>query len=294
MNILLPVIALSLAWASPLLADIKVATLHPLLADLAEQVGGDNVEVVNLLQPGSDIHHFEPSPKTLATMRGAQLVLASGKGLEPYLDKLRDSLESGCEIIEVGAKIPSIALPEDGDDDHHHHGAVDPHWWHSAENMKRAARIVADAFGKADAANQKAYRERAATAAKQFGQLKTWAQKQILQIPAADRKLVTAHAAFGYFSKEFGFESMSILGIGRGDEASARHIAEIIRFIRNNNITAVFVEDQANPKVMEAIVKGTGVKLGRALIADGTAVEAHTFETMLKHNVTSIVEAMKP
>ncbi|MDB6005709.1 MAG: periplasmic solute binding protein, partial [Prosthecobacter sp.] len=149
-----------LAAALPTFAATKVASLHPILADLAQQVGGANVEVVEILKPGADIHHFEPAPKDLAEMRGAKLLLASGKGLESFLDKLRDSLGAGVKLVEVGAKIPSIPFEEhhheehgekehaekdkDHDEHDHHHGSEDPHWWHSAENMKRAARIVAD------------------------------------------------------------------------------------------------------------------------------------------------------
>lgn len=292
-----------LAAALPGLAATKVATLHPILADLARQVGGANVEVVEILKPGADIHHFEPAPKDLAEMRGTKLLLASGKGLESFLDKLRDSLGADVKLVEVGAKIPSIPFEEhhhehaekDGDEhDHHHHGAEDPHWWHSAENMKRAARVVADELSAIDPANASAYAAGAKAASKRFGELKSWAQKEIAKIGKKDRLLVTAHGAFGYFCKEYGFEPISLLGIGRSDDASSKHVAETIEEIREHGIKAIFPEDQANPKVLAEIARSTGVKIGEPLIADGTAKVAHTFETMLAHNVRSIVTALAP
>lgn len=303
-------------------APLKVATLHPLIADLARQVGGDRVEVVEVLKPGGDIHHFEPAPKDLAAMNGAKLLLASGKGLESFLPKVRDSLGNTVKLVEVGEKVPSIPFKESGahhddeeeehdekehakksgaakDDDHdhdhhHHHGDADPHWWHSAENMKRAARILAEEFTAADAAGAATYDAGARAVAKKMTELKSWAQKEISVIPREDRKLVTAHAAFGYFCKEYGFEPLSVLGIGRGDDANPRHIAQTIHTIQEEKIRAVFPEDQANPKVLAEIVRSTGVKTGGTLIADGTALEAHTFEAMLRHNVKVIVEALKP
>ncbi|OYW74689.1 MAG: hypothetical protein B7Z37_16685 [Verrucomicrobia bacterium 12-59-8] len=289
----------------PAYAVTKVATLHPILADLAQQVGGANVEVVEILKPGADVHHFEPAPKDLAEMRGAKLLLASGKGLESFLDKLRDSLGAGVKLVEVGEKIPSIPFVEhehhhDGDEqadkdhDDHHHGSEDPHWWHSAENMKRAARIVADELSAVDPANAAAYSAGAKAAAKRFGELKSWAQKEIAKIDRKNRQLVTAHAAFGYFCKEFGFEPISVLSIGRSDDSSSKHIAETIEEIREHNIKGIFPEDQANPKVLAEIARSTGVKIGEPLIADGTAKEAHTFETMLAHNVRAIVAALAP
>lgn len=292
-----------LAAALPSVAATKVASLHPILADLAQQVGGANVEVVEILKPGADVHHFEPAPKDLAEMRGAKLLLASGKGMESFLDKLRDSLGAGVKLVEVGARIPSIPFEEhhhehaekDGDEhDHHHHGAEDPHWWHSADNMKRAARVVADELSAIDPANASAYAAGAKAASKRFGELKSWAQKEIAKVGKKDRLLVTAHGAFGYFCKEYGFEPISLLGIGRSDDASSKHVAETIEEIREHGIKAVFPEDQANPKVLAEIARSTGVKIGEPLIADGTAKVAHTFETMLAHNVRSIVAALAP
>lgn len=282
---------------------VKVATLHPILADLVQQVGGANVEVVEILKPGGDIHHFEPAPKDIAAMRGSRLLLASGKELEPFLDKLRDSLGNGVKLVEVGEKIPSIPFAEHHhenekgekeDHDEHHHGSEDPHWWHSAENMKRAARIVSEELTTADPANAAVYEAGAKAASKRFDELRKWAQKEIAKIDRKDRKLVTAHAAFGYFCKEFGFEPLSVLGIGRSDDASSKHIAETIEEIREHSIKAIFPEDQANPKVLAEIGRSTGVKIGDSLIADGTAKTAHTFETMLAHNVRAIVAALAP
>lgn len=299
----------ALALPLPLHAGIKVASLHPLVTDLVQQVGGAHVEVIEILKPGGDIHHFEPAPKDLSDMRGAKLLLASGKGLETYLDKLRDSLGGQVKLVEVGEKVPSIPYAEEhehehekegskaaepDEHDHHHHGDFDPHWWHSAENMKRAARIVADELTAADPTNAAAYEEGAKAATKRFSELKSWAQKEIAKIPRSDRKLVTAHAAFGYFCKEYGLEPLSVLGIGRNDDASSQHIAGTIEEIREHSIRAIFPEDQANPKVLAEIARSTGVKVGEPLVADGTAKAAHTFEAMLTHNVHTIVNALVP
>lgn len=289
---------LSVGHAALKAAPLKVATLHPIVADLARQIGGANVEVVEILKPGGDIHHFEPAPKDIAAMRGAKLLLASGKGLETFLGKLRDSLGTGVKLVEVGEKVPSIPYVcnhDHGEEGHdHHHGEFDPHWWHSAENMKRAARIVADELSAADSANAAAYDAGAKAATKRFDELKKWAQKEVAKISRKDRKLVSAHAAFGYFCKEFGFEPISLLGVGRSDDADSKHVAETIAEIREHGIKAVFPEDQANPKVLAEIARSTGVKIGDSLVADGTAKTAHTFETMLAHNVRAIVAALAP
>ncbi len=279
-------------------AAVKVSTLHPILADVTRQVGGANVEVVEILKAGGDIHHFEPAARDVAAMRGSVLLLAMGKHLETYLDKLRDSVGTGVKVVEVGRPIPSVKLDPSQEIfvccPAHAKSSIDPHWWHSAENMKRAARIIADELSSVDPANEAAYSAGAKAAGQRFDELKKWAQQQISVIPRGDRKLVTAHAAFGYFCKEYGFKSVPVLGIGRSDDASPQYIAQAIQVIRENKIRAVFAEDQANPKVLSEIVRSTGVNLGNPLVADGTSKEAHTFETMLSHNVKAIVDALKP
>lgn len=280
----------------PATAGVKVATLHPLIADLVRQVGGANVDVVEILKPGGDIHHFEPSAKDIAAMRGAKLIMASGKNLESYLDKLRDSVGAGVEVVEVGKMVPSV-LMEAGEVfvccPAHAKSSIDPHWWHSADAMGRAARVVGDKLEEVDPANKEAYEAGAKAAVAKFSDLKSWAKKELTVIPRSDRKLVTAHAAFGYFCKEYGFKSIPVLGLGRSDDATPQYLAESIEMIRSNKIRAVFPEDQANPKVLAEMTRSTGAKVGGALVADGTSPSAHTFEAMLRHNVGVIVAALK-
>ncbi len=294
---ILGALAISFAFAVSAQAELKVAALHPIIGDLARQVGGKNITVTDLLKPGADSHHFEPTSKDLAGIKGVSLVLASGKHLESFLDKLGDSLGPGVKIVEVGKLIPSLKISADSEVfmccPAHVAGGIDPHWWHSAENMRRAARILADEFSEADPGNKDAYKANAAIAEKKFAELKSWAQQQIATIPRDQRKLVTAHTAFGYFCKEYGFKSLPLLGLGREDEVTAQYLVEAIKIIRENKIRAVFPEDQANPKVLTQITKETGAKIGKDLVADGTSINAHTFEAMLKHNVGAIVEALK-
>jgi ABC-type Zn uptake system ZnuABC Zn-binding protein ZnuA len=248
------------------------------------------------LKPGGDVHHFEPTAKDIASMRGSRLILASGKNLESYLDKLRDSVGPGVEVFEVGKLVPSV-LMEAGEVfvccPAHAKSSIDPHWWHSADAMGRAARVLGDKLAEVDPANGAAHKAGAKAAEKRFSDLKAWAKKELTVIPRSDRKLVTAHAAFGYFCKEYGFKSIPVLGLGRSDDATPQYLAESIEVIRSNKIRAVFAEDQANPKVLAEMTRSTGAKLGGELVADGTSPSAHTFEAMLRHNVGVIVAALK-
>lgn len=285
--------------AMPASAALKVATLHPLLSDLARQVGGEDVEVISLMPPGTDPHYFSPTAAQLAQLANSDIVLAMGKGLEGYLPKLRDHLKPGQTIHEVGRTIPSIQIKE-GQlfvcCPVHAHGAIDPHWWHSIKNMQRAAKDLAEQFGKLEPAKRDAYRARAEAYAKRLDQLRVWAKTEISQLPRSSRTLATAHAAWGYFCKEFGFRSVPLQGLNNERNASPKYLQRTVQVLRDEQVRAVFPELGASPKLLDSIVQQTGVKLGGSLNASGSGNgkdQVVTFEGMMRHNVTAIVAALK-
>ncbi|MFT4636915.1 MAG: zinc/manganese transport system substrate-binding protein [Verrucomicrobiales bacterium] len=281
------------------MADLKVATLHPVLTDLAQQVGGEHVEVIGLLKPGGDPHDFSPSSGDIRKMSASKLILASGKGIEPYLAKLPDSLSANQQIIDVGAKIPSLVISEDNGlfvcCPHHSEGSLDPHWWHSVKNMDRATKIVASAFAKADPVNKAAYASRAKAYRTRLAALGKWARKEVARIPRSKRKLATAHAAFTYFCEEFGFKSMPVQGLAREREASSQYMADVIVDLKTYKVKAVFPEAQANPKVLQEMVRETGARVGGILFADFTGnAKTTTYEAMFAHNVKTILAGLAP
>ncbi len=292
------VAVLALLAEQALSAELKVVALHPLMADLARNVGGDRVEVVSLLKPGDGVHEFAPKPAQMSEAARANLVLASGKHLETYLDKLRDSLPAGVEIIEVGRTIPSMKIS--GDDElfvccpAHSVGGIDPHWWHSVSNMRRAVRVVEKAFTNADPQGKDYYSQKAGEYTRRLEALDGWVRARVAEIPREQRKLVTAHLAFGYFCREYGFKALPIQGLTRERQPTAQYLTESIKTLQREKIRAVFPEHDANPKVISQLVAETGVNLGGKLVADGSASgDLGTYEGMMRHNVQTIVDGLK-
>jgi len=295
MKRLIPFLALSLLAsfaAGTVQARLKVASLQPLVTDVARQVAGQHAHVVQLIDAHADPHHFQPTPKALLKAKGSTLYLASGKNLETYLGKLRNTLGSSAKVVEVGRTISSqkisgrdsqfVCCPD------HAHGAIDPHWWHRVSNMQKAARVIASEFSAADPANAAAYKANAAAYSKRLASLHTWIKREVSRIPRKNRILSTAHAAFGYFCKEYGFKSLPVKGLTAHQKTSAVYQAEAIREIRKNGVKAIFPELRANPKSLQIIAKEAGVKLGGTLIADGSP----NYEKMMRDNVTKIVAAL--
>ena len=287
-----PIAALILSLASATAAELKVATLHPLLGDLARQVGGDRVEVVDLIGKNGDPHHFEPVQADLQKAADAKLYLASGMGMESYLTSLRGILGEKSQVIEIGKDLPSIegeCEHEDHDHEHHHH-EIDPHWWHSIDLFRRATTITAETFSKADPAGAETYSKNAAAYRAKLDDLERWTRKEIARIPKAKRHLATAHAAFGYFCKDFGFEPLPVQGLNREQMPDPKKLAGILEELKEHQVAAIFPEKESNPKILQTLTGDTGIKLGQPLIADGST--ADSYEAMVRHNVAAIVAGL--
>ncbi|MEZ5303242.1 MAG: metal ABC transporter substrate-binding protein [Verrucomicrobiales bacterium] len=161
--------------------------------------------------------------------------------------------------------------------------------------MARLAKVVAEALAAPIRRARRLMKAGARRRARAVQGPGKWARYQIAAIPKSDRKLVTAHAAFGYFCKEYGFRFVPVMGLAREEDYSPKFIAEALEVIRREKIRAVFPEDQANPKILKELAQQAGVAVAEPLIADGTTPgEGSTFEGMLRHNVAAIVKALAP
>ena len=272
-------------------APLRVATLSTVLADVARGVGGNAVAVVEIVRPGVDPHEFQPSPSDVQAAAGADVVLVSGRGLEGYLAKLEESAGGGAKFLDVGSRL-GAPLKIKGDDGH---VVDDPHWWHSVANVRRAAEIVRDAFVKADAADAGELQRNAAAYASGLDELDALVKLKVAELPRGKRKLVTSHDAFQYFARDYGFTILPIEGVSTAEQPSTRRVAELLKIIRSQGVKAVFFESTQNPKVTAEITRETGAKVGGELYADGLAAdgEAATYAGMMRHNVNTIVDALK-
>lgn len=277
--------------------EIQISALHPLMADLARQVGGERIGVFDLVGEGGDPHRFEPKPADLRSMQASDIILAAGKGMESYLDRIKGSLPE-VRIFEVGESIPSriaagACCPHDHDHGHNH--AVDPHWWQSIDHMRRAATVLADLFSELDPAGKAIYRQNANTYAGQLSELKSWTRRELARVPRNQRKLVTAHNAFAYFADEFGFEVIAVAGLNKEQDHSPKELSRIIESIQTSGVPAIFPERGDHEKTLKAMARSTGTTLATPLIADGNGIGNEAgFIPMIRHNVASITAALVP
>ncbi|MEI8293485.1 MAG: metal ABC transporter substrate-binding protein [bacterium] len=287
---------LGMAEAAPL----RVASLSTVMSDLAGQVGGDRVTITEIVKSGIDPHIYEPTPGDLKIMTHSQILLASGLGFESYLEKIRPGLEkSGVRVVVGGDVVKPIEAACGNDEDHDHshahsHNSTDPHWWHSIPNVQAVASRICNAFITADPEGRATYETNTKNLQIRLAALSKWVRMQVASLPKANRILVTSHDALGYFAKDNGFEIFAVQGISTSDQPSSRKVRNLIEEIKARKVKAIFAENIENPKVLEQITNETGAKPGGVLYADGLGIGvAATYESMMKSNVSTIVEALK-
>jgi zinc/manganese transport system substrate-binding protein len=283
----------------PAAEPIRVSTFSTILTEIAQQVGGERVKVNSHVKAGVDPHEFEPRPSDLKIVAESQLVLLSAKHMEGYVGKLKEATGTAATVVEVGDKFPSLktehkhAEGEKHDHDHDH-GGEDPHWWHSVANVKRATKVVRDSLIALSPADKAVFSKNADGYLSRLDALQKWISAKVAELPRNRRKLVTSHDAFGYFAKENGFTIEAIEGLSTSDQPSSKKVASVIATIKAEGVKAIFTEAISNPKVLTEITRESGAKVGGDLYADGLGTgDAATYEGMMKHNVSTIVGALK-
>ena len=269
---------------------IKVSSFSTILTEIARVVGGERVEVHAHVKANVDPHDFEPKPADLQIVGASRLVLLSAKHMEGYVGKLREATGTAGRVVEVGNGFPALKMKtEEGG------GTIDdPHWWHSVANAQRATKVVRDELSAISPADKATFAKNAEAHLAKLDALQKWVKTKVAEMPRDRRKLVTSHDAFQYFAQEYGFTIFAIEGVSSTDQPSSKKVADLIRTIREQRVKAVFLESIENPKVLKEITKETGAAIGGALFADGLGEgDAATYEGMMKHNVATIVDALK-
>ena len=265
-------------------AELKVASLHPLLSEMARSIGGDAVEVVDLFPANGDLHSFAPGSKQMAAAADADMLLACGKGIEPYLAELAESMPENTVIVGLGRDIPNVYLPDSR--------RPDPHWWNTPENMKRASRTLLAVFSQQVPGLQAKFTARQKKYATAMDTLTRKARLQFSRIPQNRRYLVTGHAALCHFCEEFGFTPITIHGISKESEGDTASLAALLNDLRNKDVRCIFTEVGASPKILEVIAEQLGVPTA-PLVLDGVFPGQQSYEKLFMHNVNTISKNLK-
>jgi ABC-type Zn uptake system ZnuABC Zn-binding protein ZnuA/ABC-type Mn2+/Zn2+ transport system permease subunit len=259
--------------------DVVATTTQ--LGDFVRNVGGEAIDVDQILQPNTDPHDYEPRPSDVEGAAGAKLVFASGDNLDAWVDQVVSDSGSDAEVIDLGAKVP-IRLP--GESSGAEASKYDPHWWHDPRNAEAAVRQIERALAAADPSKKAIFERNADAYLAELKALDAGIAKCIDSVPASQRKLVTDHDAFGYFANRYGIEVLGAVIPSQTTQAqpSAKDLSELAKTIEAENVKAIFPESSLSPKVAEAIANQTGASAEYTLYGDTLGPEGSGGETYLR------------
>ncbi|MDR3631896.1 MAG: metal ABC transporter substrate-binding protein [Desulfocapsaceae bacterium] len=272
---------------------VRVVTSFSVLGDMIRNIGGNRVDVTVLVGPDGDVHAYEPTPAAARSVSEAGLVIVNGLGLEGWVDRLIKASGYKGEVAVASTGIKPRKM-----EDREKNGEIvtDPHAWQDLDNGRVYIDNIAEALAAADAAGATAYKAQAQAYTAKLAELNVWVKAQFAAIPEQKRRMITSHDAFGYLGGAYGIEILSPMGLSTESEPSARIVKDLIRQIREEKITAVFIENISDPRMIQQISRESGVTIGGELYSDALSKPegpAPTYIDMFNNNVSKIVAAMK-
>lgn len=276
----------------------QVVATFSVLDDFVRNVAGDRVDLVTLVGPDGDAHTFNPAPQDVAAIGRAAVVFEVGAGFETgWFDKAFAASGSTAERVAVSDGL--VLRAGDGSEPGHAH-ELDPHVWHEVTNAIHMVGKVRDGMCEIDPANAAAYRANADAYVAELRELDAWIVTAVKAVPADRRKLVTSHDTFGYFARRYRFTVVgSVLPSFSTEVAdpSAAEFADLVNRVKAQRVPAVFCEASHNAKLVERLAAAAGVRVAPPLYTDALGAKGSAGETylgMMRHNVSTIVGALKP
>ena len=279
-----------------------IVTTTTMVTDLVKQVGGDLFEIRPLMKAGVDPHSYKPTAEDVDKITKAKIVIYGGLHLEGHLVEIFERLNPAEKIIvSLGDSLPVKArIPVSG-------LLYDPHIWGDAKLWAQTVPVLVATLVKASPAHKEDLERRGRETQKHLMELHSWLKSKAELLTPEQRVLVTSHDAFQYFGRAYGFEVIGVQGISTDSEAGVKDIARVIDLVRERKVKAIFIESTVSPAVIQRIAKDSEVAIGGELFSDalgipGTMVDVGdamkvdqgTLEGMLKSNMTTIINALKP
>jgi manganese/zinc/iron transport system substrate-binding protein len=272
---------------------IRIVATTGMVGDAAAVIGGEFVDVISLMGPGVDPHLYKASAGDTRRLNQADMILFNGLHLESKMGEVLERITNK-PVKAIAESIPENLLISDTE------GAVDPHVWFDVDLWKIAAGAVYRELVDAYPQHEEGFSRNWEDFKTELDELQNFARQELAKIPEEKRVLITAHDAFGYFGKAYGFEVLGLQGISTVTEAGAGDVRELAEFIADREIPAIFIESSVPERniiaLREAVQqKGFDVEIGGELFSDamGSAgTPEGTYLGMVRHNIETIVQGL--
>jgi manganese/zinc/iron transport system substrate-binding protein len=275
---------------------IRVVTTVGMIGDIVQNVGGEHVEVTNLMGPGVDPHLYKASEGDVSRMAEADIIFYNGLHLEAKMGEVLEKMEGRIRTAAVTEGIDQselLAPPE-------FEGSFDPHVWFDVALWMEAAKQVRDTLVEMDPNHADHYQANAESYLAELSELHDYVEAQAEKVPGEQKVLITAHDAFNYFGRAYGFEVRGLQGISTAAEAGTADVQDLAEFIAEKKIPAIFVESSVPPRTIEAVQaavrsRGFEVEIGGELFSDAMGdpdTSEGTYAGMVRHNIDTIVNSL--
>jgi manganese/zinc/iron transport system substrate-binding protein len=277
--------------------QVSVVCTTGMVADLAEQIGGERVRVVGLMGPGVDPHYYKASQGDLSKLERADLILYNGLFLEGKMQDIFGKIARTKKVVAVADAMDKEHLLQPAD----FAGHYDPHVWFDVDLWQEAIDPVVRALSEVDPQGAEAYRQNGTAYRQVLSSLHAWVVEQVETVPVEQRVLITAHDAFGYFGRAYGIEVMGLQGISTVAEYGVNDVTQLVDLISERKVPAIFVESSVPERSIEAVRQGC-LQRGHAVVIGGTLYSdamgapgsgADSYEGMVRTNVETIVGALR-
>lgn len=275
---------------------LNVVATVGMIRDVAQNVGGEHVRVVGLMGPGVDPHLYKASEGDVRRLFRADVIFYGGLHLEARMGEVLEEMDGRTRVRAVSEVIP----PEQRLSPPEFEGAYDPHVWFDVSLWMQTVDVVARTLAEADPAHAADYAANAERYRAELAALHRYVREQAARVPAERRVLITAHDAFNYFGRAYGFGVRGLQGISTASEAGTADVQALAEFIATRRIPAIFVESSISGRTIEAVqeavaARGFRVRIGGSLYSDAMGdpgTPEGTYIGMVRHNIDTIVGAL--
>lgn len=265
-----------------------VLTTFTVLADIAQNVAGEHLEVRSITKAGAEIHGYEPTPRDIAAASDADLILDNGLGLEAWFSRFVDTADAPHAVVSEG--IETIDITGDA-----YAGKPNPHAWMSPLNVQTYVANIVAAFSELDPGNADAYAANGEAYAAELQTIHDELVTALATVPENQRALVTCEGAFSYLARDAGLTEAYIWPVNAEQQATPQQIRRTIEFVDENDVPAVFCESTVSDRPMRQVVEATDAVFGGILYVDslsGPDGPVPTYLDLLRHDVDTITSAL--
>jgi manganese transport system substrate-binding protein len=268
---------------------LLVLTTFTVIADMAQNVAADRVDVASLTRPGAEIHGYEPTPDDLVRGQDADLILENGLGLEAWFQQFTERVDAPTAVLSEG--IDTIPVSSGG-----YEGEPNPHAWMSPDNALVYVDNIRDALTELDPGGEAEFAEAAEAYKEEISEVGAYLEAELAEVPESSRALVTCEGAFSYLARDAGLTERYLWPVNAETEGTPQQIAAVTGFVRDNGVPTVFCESTVNDGTQRSVARETGAAMGGTLYVDSLSEDdgpVPTYLDLLRHDAETIVAGLR-